>query len=127
MDKMAIKIVMTTITNPTLLPQLAAIEEPKQRAYFLRQMAELGAQAFAAQWASTGTQATHTSDLPATADHVPARWPSSLPPTGGTAGTTSHRTAQRPNDSLDMHLVSGLPPGVEVRQLNDALSRFFNE
>lgn len=125
MDKMAIKVTLTSVTAPTLLPYLNSIEDSKQRAYALRHMAELGYACFLARqaphatagagatWAQTSLASSAITPRPAEPEDRPDATASALLP-GATDAEVDTAAAQ-----------PGALPADMADHLNDAMSRFF--
>lgn len=125
MDKMAIKVTLTSVTAPTLLPYLTSIEDSKQRAYALRQMAELGYACFLARQtphANVGSGATWAQPSHAS----PAITPRPAEPADRPSGTAPAQFPGSADSEVDTGAAQpGALPAAMAEHLNDAMSRFF--
>lgn len=125
MEKMAIKVTLTSVTAPLLFPYLASIQDAKQRAHALRHMAELGYAAFLARQPIQAAAGAGVAQLQAAAPSLPRglrpaasvereAWPGPVH-----AGETDEAT---PDASA---LPSGGMATAMTEHLNDAMNRFF--
>lgn len=126
MEKMAIKVTLTSVTAPLLFPYLDSIQDSKQRAHALRHMAELGYAAFLAR------QATHANGVPvkAISPAVAAPLPAALAPAAPEerGARPSSAPATHPDgaasDSTESPTLGGLPTAM-AEHLGEAMARFF--